>query len=642
LRDLPPPAINFPVVNPPRAGAAPPRSRGRGPATGDDPRPGKKATPAQIERQRRLKQRALPLLVVAVIAFVVGMVSAAGSAEQDMAERFVDAWAAQDFKAMHEELTNEAQSRFKVEQLAAAYQEAQLASTTTAIDPGGADGPKDRDGTEVVEAEVGIRTALFGRIDGVVALPVEDEKVAWAPHLTFPGLAEGERVGRRLTLPDRAPILAKDGAPLATGQGLSRGSPRLGSAAIDVTGEVGAADSERQAALEKQGYPGDQNTGISGLELAFNSELAGRPGGELLAVREGTPLPDVPKGAEGRVLATAQQQPGAPLQTTIDARLQGTTVDALGGQSGGIAVLDARTGEVRSLAGSAFSSPQPPGSTFKVVTTTAGLEANKVKLGEQFPVVTEINPDPVNGARVIDNAHDEPCGGSFVEAFAKSCNTVFAPLGVRIGAQKIVEEAEQYGWNQPTTLYDAKATAATDPGRMTMPTNFESDTSHTNISVTAIGQGEVLATPLGMASVAQTIANGGTRSPTPIVTDPKLQADAGPVEVTSTENARVLTSLMRGVVSNGTGTAAALPKTQVAGKTGTAELGPKPNQPPARAVGPGEEPPEPEQIIDAWFIAFAPAQKPKLAIAVMLIDADGDGGEVAAPIAQDILGSVFP
>ncbi len=596
----------------------------------------------QSERQRRLKRRAVPLLVVAIVAFIVGMISAAGSAEQDAAERFVKAWAAQDFKAMHDELSGSAQSRYKVEQLASAYQQAQLASTATAIDPGGADGPKDRDGTKVVEVEVGIRTASFGQIDGIVNLPVEDEKVAWAPYLTFPGLAEGERVGRRFTLPDRAPILAKDGTPLAQGQGPSRGSPRLGSAAIDITGEVGSADSERQAELQKQGYPADQNTGINGLELAFNSELAGRPGGELLAVQEGTNLPDVPKSAEGRVLATTQQQPGSPVQTTIDPKLQETTVDALGGQSGGIAVLDARTGEVRALAGSAYSSPQPPGSTFKVVTTTAGLEANKVRLGEQFPVVTEINPDPAKGARVIENAHDEPCGGSFVVAFAKSCNTVFAPLGVKIGAEKIVETAERYGWNKAPTLYDAKATAATDPGRMTMPTNFEGDTSHTNISVTAIGQGEVLATPLGMASVAQAIANGGTRSPTPIVTNPDLQSGAEPVEVTSTENARVLTSLMRGVVSNGTGTAAALPKTQVAGKTGTAELGPKPNQPPPKPVGPGEEPPDPEQIVDAWFIAFAPAQRPKLAIAVMLIDADGDGGEVAAPIAQDILGSVFP
>jgi peptidoglycan glycosyltransferase len=580
--------------------------------------------------------------VVAIIAFIVGMISAAGSPEQDMAVRFVDAWAAQDFQAMHDELSSSAQSRYKADQLASAYQAAQLASTATAIDPGGADGPKEVDGTEVVEVEVGIRTALFGRIDGTLSLPVDDGKIAWAPRLTFPGLTEGERVGRRLTLPDRAPILARNGVPLAQGQGLSRGSPRLGSAAIDVTGELGSADAALQAELEKQGYPGNQNTGVSGLELAFNSRLAGGPGGELLAVREGTPLPDVPKSAQGRVLATAQQRPGEPLNTTIDPNLQETTVDALGGQSGGIALLDARTGDVRALAGSAYSAPQPPGSIFKVVTTTAGLEAGKVKLGEQFPVVTEINPDPVNGARVIDNAHDEPCGGSFVEAFAKSCNTVFAPLGVRIGAEKIVETAEQFGWNEAPTLYDARATAATDPGRMTMPTSFEGDTSHTNISVTAIGQGEVLATPLGMASVAQTIAGGGTRSPTPIVSDRELQAEAGPVEVTSTANARVMTSLMRGVVSNGTGTAAALPKTQVAGKTGTAELGPKPNQPPAQPVGPGGEPPEPEQVIDAWFIAFAPAQRPRLAIAVMLIDADGDGGEVAAPIAQDILGSVFP
>jgi Penicillin binding protein transpeptidase domain/NTF2-like N-terminal transpeptidase domain/Penicillin-binding Protein dimerisation domain len=629
-------------VNPPEAGAAPPRSRRRGSGEGSDPRPGKIATAARAERQRRLRQRALPLAAVALIAFIVGAISAAGSAEQDMAARFAEAWAAQDFRAMHDELSDSAQERYSVEELASAYQEAQVASTATAIDPGGADGPKDEDGTEVVDVEVGIRTTLFGRIDGTLRLPVDDGKVAWAPHLVFPGLAEGERLGRRLTLPHRASILARDGTPLAVGDGASRESPRLGSEAIDVTGEVGAPDSELQAEIEAQGYPGDQEAGISGLELAFNSRLAGRPGGELLAVQKGASLPDVPKSAGGRPLATAQKQPGEPLTTTIDPKLQETTVNGLAGQSGGIAVLDARTGEVMALAGSAFSAPQPPGSTFKVVTTTAGLEANKVRLDDQFPVVTQINPDPVNGARVIDNAHDEPCGGSFVEAFAKSCNTVFAPLGVKIGAEKIVETAERYGWNQQPTLYDAEATAATDPGRMTMPANFQGDTSHTNISVTAIGQGEVLATPLGMASVAQTIAAGGTRSPTPIVSDPDLQADAEPVEVTSRENARVLTGLMREVVSSGTGTAAALPKTQVAGKTGTAELGPKPNQPAPGPTGPGEEPPELEQIIDAWFIAFAPAQRPKLVVAVMLIDAEGDGGEVAAPIAQDILGSVLP
>jgi penicillin-binding protein A len=142
----------------------------------------------------------------------------------------------------------------------------------------------------------------------------------------------------------------------------------------------------------------------------------------------------------------------------------------------------------------------------------------------------------------------------------------------------------------------------------------------------------VLATPLGMASVAQTVANGGVRSPTSIVKDPGLKSDAKPVQVTSKENAKVLTGLMRAVVTSGTGVAANIPGIQVAGKTGTAELGPKPGAPPA---APGEA--SENQLIDGWFICFAPAQHPKLAVAVMLIDASGDGGTTAAPIAREIL-----
>jgi peptidoglycan glycosyltransferase len=170
---------------------------------------------------------------------------------------------------------------------------------------------------------------------------------------------------------------------------------------------------------------------------------------------------------------------------------------------------------------------------------------------------------------------------------------------------------------------------------MSMPTEFD-DPTNTELSVSAIGQGEVLATTLGMASVAQTVANGGVRSPTPIAIDPELQSDAKPVTVTSKENARVLTGLMRAVVSYGTGTQAALPNVQVAGKTGTAELGPDPDAPP-----PKDPEEDPKQIVDAWFIAFAPANNPKLAICVMLVDAEGDGGEVAAPIARSILSSAL-
>jgi peptidoglycan glycosyltransferase len=116
-----------------------------------------------------------------------------------------------------------------------------------------------------------------------------------------------------------------------------------------------------------------------------------------------------------------------------------------------------------------------------------------------------------------------------------------------------------------------------------------------------------------------------------------LKSSAKPVQVTSKGNAKVLTGLMRAVVTEGTGVAANLPGVQVAGKTGTAELGPKPGQP---TPPPGQENAA-NQLIDGWFIAFAPAQKPKLAVAVMLIDASGDGGTTAAPIARAILGSAL-
>jgi cell division protein FtsI/penicillin-binding protein 2 len=545
------------------------------------------------------------------------VISSAGDPERDMANRFAADWAHQDFKSMHDELSDSAQAQYSAADLSSAYRAAQQVATATAIDPGDADGPKSLNGTDVVDMHVAVQTRLFGKVDGVVRLPIDGGKVAWAPHLTFPNLQPGEQVGRRLELGRRAPIMAKHHIALATGPVDGRSHP-LGSDAIDVAGETGTADAEQQAKLQQAGYPTNQSTGISGLELAFNPRLSGTPSGELLAVKASSPQQDVRRSTQGRVLAAAHGTPGQSVRTTIDPRIQTITVNALGGQSGGAVVLNARNGDVLGLAGSAYSSPQPPGSTFKVITTTAALEGHDVKLTDNFPVLTEINPDPQNGARVVHNAHDEACGGTFVQAFAKSCNTVFAPLGVKVGAERLVQTAEQYGWNEKPSLYNAAATAATDPNGMTMPTDFSDDTSHTDLSVTAFGQGQVLATPLGMASV---------------VKDPPLKSDAKPVQVTSKENAKVLTGLMRAVVTSGTGVAANIPGIQVAGKTGTAELGPKPGQPPAP---PGEENTV-EQIVDGWFICFAPARHPKLAVAVMLIDASGDGGTTAAPIASNIL-----
>ena len=138
----------------------------------------------------------------------------------------------------------------------------------------------------------------------------------------------------------------------------------------------------------------------------------------------------------------------------------------------------------------------------------------------------------------------------------------------------------------------------------------------------------MLATPLEMANVAQAVGNDGVRMPTSIAANEKLRPQAEPVRVMSPKISEELTELMIGVVNEGTGTAADISEAQVAGKTGTAELGPKPGE---------EESENPVQIKDAWFAAFAPAEKPKLAVGVLLIEAEAAGGEVAAPIAAEVL-----
>ena len=309
------------------------------------------------------------------------------------------------------------------------------------------------------------------------------------------------------------------------------------------------------------------------------------------------------------------------MKTTIDPRLQSAAVSALGGRSGGIAVLDARSGDVRALAGQAFSAPQPPGSTFKIVTTTAALEKGVVSLNDEFPVVNGVNV----GGRFINNANGEYCGGTFRQAFAESCNADFVPLGPKIGSETLVGTAERFGFNSSPTLYAPRIVREIEPPKPSIPKEIGNELE---LGVSAIGQGEVLATPLEMASVAQTIANGGVREPTSVVSEKKLRPHAKPVRVMSKKTAGELTDLMIGVVRSGTGTAAAIPQGQVAGKTGTAELGPKPGQ---------QNSSNPIQAKDAWFSAFAPAGKPKLAIGVLFIDAEAAGGEVAAPAAAKVL-----
>jgi hypothetical protein len=568
----------------------------------------------EAERRRRLVTRTLPLAVVAIVAFVAGAaVGVPGSPGKDAANRFAAAWAAHDFKAMYGQLNDASKARIDRKTFAAAYREAEMVATQRGLVAGSAQDPLSQEGETVIPVPVLINTVAFGRLEDEIDLPYAEGGIDWDPSLVFPGLRAGEQLEAEVEQAPRAAILAGNGEPLAEGPADAREHP-LGSAMIDVTGEVGEAPEEDDAQLARQGYPPRTPVGVSGLEQAFNRRLAGKPGGKLLAVPEGG-------GGGPRVLAEAKPRAGAPVKTTIDPPLQDVAVGALAGRVGGIAVLDAKNGDVRALAGQAYSAPQPPGSTFKIVTTTAALQDHVVSLEDEFEVNNGVNV----GGRFINNANGEYCGGTFRQAFAESCNSVFVPLGPKIGNHDLVGTAERFGFNSPPSLYAPKIVHEVEPAESSIPQEIGEEV---DLGVSAIGQGEVLATPLEMASVAQTIANDGVREPTSIVNNKRLRPHPESTHVMSKKLAGELTELMVGVVTEGTGTAGAIPQAQVAGKTGTAELGPKPGQ---------ENAANPVQKKDAWFAAFAPAEKPKLAIGVLLIEAEAAGGEVAAPAAAEVL-----
>ena len=568
--------------------------------------------PSEAERRRRLITRALPFSLIALVAFILGArAGAPGEPEKEAAERFAQAWEGKDYAAMYRELNPSSQQRIDRDEFAAAYRDARDIATLRSLQADSAGSTTSREGATVVPVPLRATTVAFGAVEADLDLPFDEGGIAWEESLVFPGLHPGEHLESRVDLAPRASILAADGTPLAAGPASARAHP-IGSEAIDVTGEVGAAEEEDTEALARQGFTPETPVGITGLEQAFNARLAGKPGGTLLAVDS--------EGAE-RTLAEAEPQAGAPVKTTIDVGLQEASVAALAGRVGGIAVLDTRSGDVRALAGQAFSAPQPPGSTFKMITTTAALQKGVVSLDDEFEITSGANV----GGRFIENANGELCGGTFRQAFAESCNADFAPLGPEIGNDAMVATAERFGFNSPPTLYASRILAEVEPAESTIPAEIGEDV---DLGVSAIGQGEVLATPLEMASVAQTIGNGGVREPTSIVANKKLRPEAKPVRVMSKKLASELAELMVGVVTGGTGTAGAIPEAQVAGKTGTAELGPKPGE---------EESEHPQQRKDAWFAAFAPADHAKLAVGVLLIEAEAAGGEVAAPAASAVL-----
>jgi cell division protein FtsI/penicillin-binding protein 2 len=550
----------------------------------------------------------VPLLILAAGAFAGGLVAGGRHepAERRLAAHFATAWEHGDYARMYSMLTPDAQRRMSVTRFARAYQNAATTATTVRLKTARPAEPRDDTVTLPVEAT----TRIFGRVRANVTLPIGegadgDPAIAWEPYLVFPGLQRGEKLDRRTRMPTRATIRARNGTAIAKGdERLSDLDPE----ASEIAGRVGPAPPERAAELAARGVPDGAPVGLTGLERQFDAELAGTPGGDLLA--------------GSRVIARTSPRRGKSVRTTIDPDVQRAAVTALAGRYGGIAAVRPRTGEVLALSGVAFSAPQPPGSVFKIVTLSGALDAGVVKRNATFPVSTAAT---LEGTK-LENANGESCGGSLMTSFAHSCNSVFAPLGAQLGARRLVATAERFGFNEEPVLAGA--------ARSTIPDASEIG-DDLAVGSTAIGQGKVLTTPLQMALIAGAIGEGGMRvRPTLRKGEHTTSTRAVPASV-----ARFVGRSMRAVVTGGTGVGAAIDGVPVAGKTGTAELRSTVNQDPVPPDAENGEPapqPDDETDTDAWFAAYAPAGHPRIAVCVLLI-AQGAGGETAAPAAREVI-----
>ena len=566
---------------------------------------------SRSRRSPPARQVIIASAVALAVLVVLGVLVLGGGepAEKVVAERFAGAWTRGDFPAMRAELSEQSRRATPARRFSDAYRAAAATATATAVAHGEVGEPQDG----VVSVRMTVTTRVFGRIRGTLRLTFsggegDDKHINWKPNLVFPGLKVGERLQRRTELARRADILARDGTPLAQGQ--ERGSP-IDDVASSIVGELGAPPPERAGRLRELGYPRGVTVGTSGLERVFEEKLAGTPGGQLRAGR--------------RVLAQTLPRPGRSVRSSIDPSVQRAAVAAKGDRLGGVAVVRPRTGEILALAGIAFSGLQPPGSTFKVVTLAGVLEARLAGLNSRFPVETKTTIEGVE----LENANGESCGGSLRYSFAHSCNSVFAPLGARLGATRLVRTAQKFGFNMDVGIPGAATSTIPAPGEIG---------DDLAVGSTAIGQGRVQATALQMAWVAATIAGRGRR--------PRLTLERGRppqrTQAIDADVARLVGRLMEAVVREGTGTSARISGVRVAGKTGTAELRDTsqpdcvPSPDPTVATDCPPVAPDDPTDTDAWFAAYAPANAPRVAVGVLLVQS-GTGGETAAPVARQAL-----
>jgi peptidoglycan glycosyltransferase len=411
---------------------------------------------------------------------------------------------------------------------------------------------------------------------------------------------------------------------------------------------VNRAEGRGENRVFKRHYPTDgrfaQPIGYSfirngriGLERYRNDELAGKE----------DEFESLFSGLEGH------DREGADVVTNLDVAGTQAAVAGLAGRTGAVVAIEPKTGKVRVMVSLPEYDPNlipsqfgringdpskpllnratqelyPPGSTFKVVTATAALDSGKVT---PETIIDGSSPKVISGTE-LENSGGESFGPiSVTDALTNSVNTVFAQIGERVGATTLVEYMKRYGFfADPELDY---------PDSQMVPSGIRRNGSEYvenrfDVGRVAIGQGglegAIDTSALQMAEVAAAIANGG-RLMRPRLTDRIVRKDGRVKEriepdlqsvVMKPETARQLAEMMSRVVEEGTGTAAALSGVRVAGKTGTAEVGPN------------------REFTQPWFICFAPVDDPRLAVAVTLErQAPGSqGGTVAAPIAKSVL-----
>jgi len=570
-------------------------------------------------RPRKRRRRAIadprrfaPIALTAMAALVAGLVVGARHvpSQRKAVAEFAADWQRADYDGMYAMLSDAARERTSRLRLERTYKQAASVLTLTRLTTGPV-----RDDGDTVRVPVTMDTRIFGRLHGTLVVPTGDRKkggkgIDWRSDLVFPGLRRGEKLKRETDLPARAAIEARDGTTIAKGPDRLP-DPSLGQLASEIAGRIGPAPPDRAAELRARGVPEGAAVGLTGLEREFDDRLTGTPGGTLYA--------------GSREIARREPVAGHTVRTSIDPAVQKAAVEALAGRYGGIAAVRPETGEVLALAGIAQSAPQPPGSTFKIVTLAGVLQQHVAKRSDTFPYQTATKLEGVE----VQNANGESCGGSLESSFAHSCNSVFAPLGAKLGARRLVATAERFGFNEDPGLAGA--------ARSTIPAAAEIG-DDLAVGSSAIGQGRVLTTPLQMALIAAAIGEQGRR---PLPTLVK-GGDTKHVQATTKSVARTIGRYMRSVVVSGTGAAAAVPGVKVAGKTGTAELRttvkeePPPDATPLTPEQLAQQAEDEKKDTDAWFTAFAPLNKPRVAVAVLLVG-QGAGGDTAAPAARIVL-----